>query len=302
MVEFFDTLKYFIHLKKLDIQWISDYFTRDKINSVKLYLFKYLHQLEYLKFPLLEFVDCVEIQKTYSNVRFCWYMERDFSEVLNSYIFDRYEGNFGNQNSFEGLGEYRFSNGSRYKGEWKSDIKNGKGKYYYSDGSRYEGEWKGDKKNGDGIYYYSDGSKYEGTFTNGEREGFGIEFYSDGSKYEGEWKADQKDGIGKEFYSDGGRYEGEFKCGQKEGKGQEVYLCERYEGDFKNGIREGRGTKYTADGRGRYEGEWKNDMENGKGEKYYPDGRVEKGEWKNGELVESNNVSLLNELHNCITL
>ena len=70
-------------------------------------------------------------------------------------------------------GKFFYSNGNRYEGEWKDDMRNGQGnwmkeiiscsyfmcfdlfktgKFFYSNGSRYEGEWKDDEKNGQGNW------------------------------------------------------------------------------------------------------------------------------------------------------
>ena len=42
-------------------------------------------------------------------------------------------------------------------------MKEGNGVYYYTNGNKYEGGWKNDLKNGHGIYYnFVNGEKYEG--------------------------------------------------------------------------------------------------------------------------------------------
>jgi len=42
----------------------------------------------------------------------------------------------------EGKGIYYYSNGERYKGDFKNNMREGKGIYYYSNGDRYKGESK----------------------------------------------------------------------------------------------------------------------------------------------------------------
>jgi len=41
-----------------------------------------------------------------------------------------------------------YKNGSRYEGEVRNGVREGKGKYYYNNGGYYEGSWKDGKMNG----------------------------------------------------------------------------------------------------------------------------------------------------------
>ena len=61
-----------------------------------------------------------------------------------------------------GQGTYTFSNGDKYVGEFKDDLRNGQGTYTFSNGNKYVGEWKDGKMNGQGTYTYSNGQKYVG--------------------------------------------------------------------------------------------------------------------------------------------
>ena len=45
-----------------------------------------------------------------------------------------------------GFGEYRRLDGSKYKGEWKNDLQDGKGEEIWNDGSKYVGEFKTGKR------------------------------------------------------------------------------------------------------------------------------------------------------------
>jgi hypothetical protein len=43
----------------------------------------------------------------------------------------------------EGYGEYFYSNGNKYEGQWMEDKKHGHGIYtYLLTGERYEGDWR----------------------------------------------------------------------------------------------------------------------------------------------------------------
>ena len=56
-----------------------------------------------------------------------------------------------------------YNNGSRYKGDWINDKREGKGIIYYN-GDRYKDDWINDKIEGKGIMYYSNADRYEGDF------------------------------------------------------------------------------------------------------------------------------------------
>jgi LysM repeat protein len=93
------------------------------------------------------------------------------------------EGNCEN-----GQGTYKYSNGDKYKGEWKNNRCDGQGTLTYLDGSNYVGQWKNHQRHGQGTYIYSDGSKYIGQFKDNQRHGQGTYIFPDGSKYVGQWK------------------------------------------------------------------------------------------------------------------
>ena len=67
-----------------------------------------------------------------------------------------------------GFGEYEFSDGTSYKGEWKDGNMHGKGTQNYPDGSRYIGNFKEDKR-WRGIQYNKNG-KINVIFDNGVKK------------------------------------------------------------------------------------------------------------------------------------
>ena len=48
----------------------------------------------------------------------------------------------------------KFKDGSRYEGEYKNKVREGKGIYHYINGDIYIGEWKNNIFDGNGIYIY----------------------------------------------------------------------------------------------------------------------------------------------------
>ena len=140
------------------------------------------------------------------------------------------EGNCEN-----GQGTYKYSNGDKYKGQWKNNRLDGQGTLTYLDGSKYVGQWKNHQRQGQGTYIYPDGSKYIGQHKDGQRHGQGTYIYPDGSKYVGQFKDGQMNGQGTLTYLDGRKYVGQFKDGQLDGQGTLTYLDgSKYVGQWKN--------------------------------------------------------------------
>ena len=81
---------------------------------------------------------------------------------------DVYEGECKENNIRQGKGEYKWSDGSVYEGEWQNNIRHGEGEYKWFNGKVYEGGWKDDKMHGKGKYTYVNGNiTVEGVYENG---------------------------------------------------------------------------------------------------------------------------------------
>ena len=187
--------------------------------------------------------------------------------------------------------EQKFTDGSRYVGEFVNGKRHGKGTNYFPDGARYDGDWKNGYMNGHGVCVYADGEKYEGEWTDGKRNGQGTHFYSNGSKYVGNWVNDKLHGQGTYFYANGAKYVGEWVNNKKQGKGTYYYVnpTATYDGDWYDNVRHGYGVEeiHAQVGTQRYEGEWKNDKRNGMGKLVRIDGEVAEGYFENGKFVRA---------------
>ncbi len=130
------------------------------------------------------------------------------------------EGNCEN-----GQGTYKYSDGVKYKGQWKNSRLDGQGTITYLDGSKYVGQWKNNQRHGQGTYIYPDGSKYIGQFKDAQKHGQGTYIYPDGSKYVGQWKNGQMNGQGTLTYFGGRKYVGQWKNNSyiKNPKGNETH-------------------------------------------------------------------------------
>ncbi len=102
----------------------------------------------------------------------------------------------------------RFKNPKRHKIHYVGNTSKGKAYGYgiaiYDTGSRYEGEWKNNLREGKGSFYWTDGQYYIGEYKNDLRTGKGTYFWPNGEKYVGEWRKDKRDGKGV-FYNKKGK-------------------------------------------------------------------------------------------------
>ena len=147
------------------------------------------------------------------------------------------------EGKFEGKGELEFQGVSKYKGEFKNDLPEGKGIFEdFENLYKYEGDWVNGCKTGRGVLEFSDGTKYEGEFKNDLYDGIGVLKFNNGNKYEGEFVEGNIKGKGKFFWKDGKKYDGEYEDFMKNGFGKFYWNEEKY-----------------------YEGQWLNNKQHGKG-------------------------------------
>ena len=102
-------------------------------------------------------------------------------------------------------------------------MKEGKGEYRWSNGNRYNGEYYKDKPHGSGLYSTIHGHNYVGDFANGRFQGFGKFTFGTGNQtgdsYEGDFFKGEFHGNGTYFYANGDRFVGGFRFGKKTGRG-----------------------------------------------------------------------------------
>jgi hypothetical protein len=162
-----------------------------------------------------------------------------------------------------GFGTYRYSNGSRYSGEFKSGRKNGKGIYNYANGNKYIGEWINDLKQGEGKLFFSNGDVYTGNFKSDNMEGQGSMDFRTGDRYSGNWKNGKPNGKGAYYFATGERYEGNFVDSRFDGEGSLYYKSGSY-----------------------YKGLWKASKKDGYGEFRDVSGKTIAAQWKNDKLIK----------------
>jgi len=115
--------------------------------------------------------------------------------------------------------------------------------YMLNADSRYKGEWKNGLPNGKGTLEYIRGchSIIEGNFINGYAEGHGrqifdVEYEKMVPYYEGEFYRNIQHGKGEYHYGNGSYYKGEFQNGKFHGQGVEYCHIRKqtFVGEFYN--------------------------------------------------------------------
>jgi hypothetical protein len=135
-----------------------------------------------------------------------------------------------------GIGEYKWWDGTIYKGSFKNGFPHGKGKETKPDGTVHEGDFFQNYKHGNFTTFYNEGSVYTGGYLWNLRHGTGKLKYSTGPVFEGEYRDNEPNGYGIFTYKNGHVYEGNFVNGKKHGQGvlQRKDLERTFSGDFRN--------------------------------------------------------------------
>jgi len=87
-----------------------------------------------------------------------------------------------------GIGTFKYKDGSKYTGKFKNGKRHGQGSLEMSNGTVYTGLSKADVFSGEGTILYSSGDKYVGEIQNNKRNGQGAYTFANGLTSIGEWK------------------------------------------------------------------------------------------------------------------
>ena len=133
-----------------------------------------------------------------SNSTFLGYYEDNYPKGFGIFIKDNIKiiGDSWLKNNIKNIGIEINGNDNYYQGELNKSIKNGIGLYRWSDGTIYLGEWNNNKINGYGIMKYSNDSIYFGEFKNGLMNGWGEFLWGDFKYYCGNYINNLKNGFG----------------------------------------------------------------------------------------------------------
>lgn len=172
----------------------------------------------------------------------------------------------------EGSGDYLWSDGCKYEGEWRRGMRHGYGKIQWPNGAIYEGEFSGGYIHGNGTYTRPDHMVYKGRWRLNLKHGLGYQDFPNRDVFEGSWIQGSPEGPGKYTWANGNVYMGNMKGGKMSGKGTLTWTNgDSYEGNWLNGMMHGFGVYTWIDG-GCYVGTWTRGLKDGKGT-FYPNGR-----------------------------
>ncbi|KAK4478680.1 hypothetical protein RD792_014173 [Penstemon davidsonii] len=174
-------------------------------------------------------------------------------------------------NTPEGPGNYTWSDGCKYEGEWRCGMRHGYGKLQWPSGAKYEGEFSGGYITGSGTYTRPDNMVYKGRWRLNLKHGLGYQSFPNGDVFEGSWIQGTPEGPGKYTWRNGNVYVGNMKGGKMSGKGTLTWVNgDSFEGNWVNGWMNGFGIYTWVDG-GCYIGTWTHGLKDGKGT-FYPRG------------------------------
>ena len=91
---------------------------------------------------------------------------------------DDYDGEWADD-KWHGEGEWvlRGAGGAvheKYVGTMEQGRMHGRGQYLYSDGSVFDGQWVDNRMHGGGVFTFANGNKYTGDFVDDAKEGAGV--------------------------------------------------------------------------------------------------------------------------------
>ncbi|RYH31300.1 hypothetical protein EON65_02955 [archaeon] len=157
----------------------------------------------------------------------------------------------------------KFPNGEVYEGMFVDETFHGVGLYKFSDGSVYEGQWHRGSRFGHGQLRSAEGWNYEGFFDTNRRHRKGIIDFPDGSSYMGDWYYDKITGFGIYITALKDVYRGQVLDGKFHGQGHILYADgSTFTGIFKDGFRHGKGIFIEKEGT-EYYGHFHNDLYHG---------------------------------------
>ncbi|XP_047153536.1 phosphatidylinositol 4-phosphate 5-kinase 7-like isoform X2 [Vigna umbellata] len=170
-----------------------------------------------------------------------------------------------------GKGNYTWSDGTVYEGDWVDGKMTGKGVITWPRGAKYEGEFSGGYLHGHGTFTHSTGCIYTGGWRMGAHHGIGRKTYFNSDIYDGLWKEGIREGCGSYSWENGNIYIGNWKSGKINGRGVMKWANgDIFDGCWLNGLKQGSGVYKFADG-GLYIGTWSKGLKDGKGI-FYPAG------------------------------
>ena len=100
----------------------------------------------------------------------------------------------------DGIGVFKWPDGTKYEGEFIKDRIEGLGQIYFLDGNIFRGQILNGLPHGYGEFTWNNDNKYVGNYINGKKEGFGIyimisENLREYISYFGFWKYGKQDGY-----------------------------------------------------------------------------------------------------------
>ncbi len=199
-------------------------------------------------------------------------------------------------------GLWTASDGYSARGTWEGGKKTGFFSESWRDGSKFEGNYQSDLRIGKGKWTLADGTNYDGTFLNsefvegtisigdyryvgkisrGRKNGPGTLYYQ-GNRSAGNWVDDARNGLFDETFADGTTFVGTYQNNVRSGQGKMGFNGNVFEGTFENG-QFSFGTLLIANG-DKYVGSFINNRYSS-GTFTSRDGQTWTGTWVDGKFI-----------------
>jgi hypothetical protein len=102
-----------------------------------------------------------------------------------------------------GAGTLKYSNGTKYDGDFASGVYDGRGALAFPDGLAHKGEFRGGLCHGSVETTFVNGNTYDGNYVRGVVSGRGAMKYANGDRYDGEFVDGQRCGHGTMRFPEG---------------------------------------------------------------------------------------------------
>jgi predicted RNA-binding Zn-ribbon protein involved in translation (DUF1610 family) len=176
----------------------------------------------------------------------------------------------------------RFESNNGYFYAYSNSLSDGYGEYYWTNGNIYKGNWENGKRAGEGEYIAEDFT-YKGSFADNQFNGLG-QYTTEDFTYLGNFADNLFEGYGEIYWTIGNTYIGNWENGKRVGLGQYTTEVFTYKGNFADNRFDGYGEMFWANGE-IYKGNYVDNKRDGYGEYYWTNGNIYKGNWENGERV-----------------
>jgi hypothetical protein len=133
---------------------------------------------------------------------------------ITSFFFINARSQCISGNCFDGFGEKKYPDSSRFIGIFEKGSKKS-GTYYYSNGDIYQGGFEKNQRSGEAVYSHKNTEIFKGSYVN-DKKAYGVYYFLNGDIYTGTFENSKPDGYGTVLLKNGSKWEGVWKDGKRQ--------------------------------------------------------------------------------------